>query len=97
MYVDVHGVDNQVVIWKYLDAETQRKIKVKVHGLKMELWGEWDSDENRYAKWRKYIYMIVSELMCRLYREQMYHLQRNEMCHSYRIEMYHPYRNEMYH
>ena len=50
------GIDNEVIIWKYLDAETQRKIKVKAHGLKMELWGEWDSDENRYAKWRKYMH-----------------------------------------
>ena len=50
------GVDNEVVIWKYLDAETQRKIKVKAHSLKMQLWGEWDTDENRYAKWRKYMH-----------------------------------------
>ena len=50
------GVDNEVVIWKYLDAEMQRKIEVKAHGLKMELWGEWDTDENRYAKWREYMH-----------------------------------------
>jgi len=50
------GVDNEVIIWKYLDAETQRKIKVKAHSLKMELLGEWDTEENRYAKWRKYMH-----------------------------------------
>ena len=33
-------VDNEVIIWKYLDAETQRKIKVKAHTLKMDLWGD---------------------------------------------------------
>ena len=26
-------------------------------------------------------HLIVSELMCHLYRKGMYHLQRNEMCH----------------
>lgn len=49
-------VDNEVIIWKYLDAEKQRKKKVKAHTLKMDLWGEWDTDENRYAKWRKYMH-----------------------------------------
>lgn len=49
-------VDNEVIIWKYLDAETQRKIKVKAHTLKMDLLGEWDTDENRYSKWRKYMH-----------------------------------------
>lgn len=48
-----YGVDNDVIVWKFLDAETQRKIKVKAHSLKMELWGEWDTEENHYAKWRK--------------------------------------------
>lgn len=50
------GVDNEIVIWKYLDSETQRKIMVKARTLKMDLWGEWDTDENRYAKWRNYMH-----------------------------------------
>lgn len=50
------GVDNKIVLWKNLDAETQRKIKVKASTLKMDLEGEWDTDENRYAIWSKYMY-----------------------------------------
>lgn len=49
-------VDNEVVLWKNLDAETQRKIKVKARTLKMELWGEWDTPESRFVKWRNYMY-----------------------------------------
>lgn len=48
--------DNEVVLWKNLDAETQRKIKVKASTLKMDLEGDWDTDENRYATWRNYMY-----------------------------------------
>lgn len=50
------GVDNKIIIWKHLDAETQWKIKEKAHSLKVDLWSEWDTDENRYDKWRKYMH-----------------------------------------
>lgn len=48
-----HVIDNDVILWKSFDKETQRKIKVKARTIKWELMGEWDTDESRYERWRK--------------------------------------------
>ncbi len=51
-----YGVDNELVLLKHYDSETQKKIKREARRLKMELWGEWDTEENRYFKWRMYMH-----------------------------------------
>ncbi len=51
-----YGVDNELVLMKHYDSETQKKIKREARRLKMELWGEWDTEENRYSKWRRYMH-----------------------------------------
>lgn len=51
-----YGVDNELVLLKHYDSETQKKIKREARRLKMELWGEWDTEENRYSKWRRYMH-----------------------------------------
>ena len=42
-YDDVLGVANEVVLWKNLDAETQRKIRVLVKKIQSEEMSEWHS------------------------------------------------------
>lgn len=50
------GVDNKVVIWKHLDAETQRRILVLAKKIKGEEIGEWHSLDEDYYNWRKRMY-----------------------------------------
>ena len=50
------GVDNELILMKHYDSETQKKIKREAYRFKMELLGEWDTDENRYPKWRRYMH-----------------------------------------
>ena len=42
-YDDVLGVANEGVLWKNLDAETQRKIRVLVKKIQSEEMSEWHS------------------------------------------------------
>lgn len=50
------GVDNKVVIWKHLDAETQRRILVLAKKIKGEEIGEWHSLDEDYHNWCKRMY-----------------------------------------
>lgn len=47
-----YGVDNEVVLWKNLDAEMQRKIRVLAKKIQSEEMSEWHSYDEDYQKWR---------------------------------------------
>ena len=47
-----YGVDNEVVLWKNLDAETQRKIRMLAKKIQSEEMSEWHSFDEDYRKWR---------------------------------------------
>ncbi len=47
-----YGVDNEVLLWKYLDTETQRKIRVLAKKIQSEEMSEWHSYDEDYQKWR---------------------------------------------
>lgn len=53
------GVDNEVVIWKYLDAETQRKIRVLAKKIQNEEMSEWHSFDEDYQNWRKRMHVYT--------------------------------------
>ncbi len=46
------GIDNAVVVWRQLDAETQRRIRVFSKKIKAEETGTWHSSDEDYRNWR---------------------------------------------
>lgn len=46
------GTDNELVLWRKLDPEKQRKILLLAKKIKWDLIGEWDTDDSRFEKWR---------------------------------------------
>ena len=47
------GVYNEIIIWKDLYAETQRKIRVLAKKVQNEEMSEWHSFDEDYQNWRK--------------------------------------------
>ena len=48
-----YNVDNKIVLWKYLDSETQRKIRVLARKIQVEEMSEWHSYDEDYKNWRR--------------------------------------------
>ena len=51
-----YGVDNEVVLWKNLDAETQRKYRVLAKKILSEEMSRWHVLDEDYQNWRKRMY-----------------------------------------
>lgn len=54
-----YGIDNRVVLWRTLDAESQHQILIIARGVKRRLMGDWMSEDERFQEWREILKSIT--------------------------------------
>lgn len=66
------GIDNRYVNWNDLSEEIKHKITVRGRKYKMELMGEWLSDDVRVERWRRWMHYDFEDIYPHQFTEQFY-------------------------